>query len=144
MPDIPTVPMKPVVHDPKTMTLQERLEAFIVDFALLMAGWVINGPKDLIPYDRDQLAVAMIAATSAYARTQPDYDLDMDITQIVTLGAHAYGEATKASMVALMNEVSETSEVDEDEDIGEPEEAIQENTEGDPNSEIPSDGAENR
>jgi hypothetical protein len=94
--------------------LVTRLEEFACDMALILAGWVLKGPPNLTPYDRDQLAVLLIAAVAAHARTQSDYDADMDITQVIQLGAFTYGEATKANMVAVINDLVESIPDDDD------------------------------
>lgn len=80
-------------------TLTQRLEAFAVDYGLMLAGWVAHGPDDLVPFERSQMAVLMTAAVSAHAKSQPDYDPKLDITKVVELGAHTYIEATKANVL---------------------------------------------
>jgi hypothetical protein len=84
-----------------------ELEEFAVDFGLIFAGWVTNGPHSVTPPDREQLAMAAIAAVAAYARRYKDddaYDPNRDITEYVQLAAFTYGEAVKSTMVAHLRD----------------------------------------
>lgn len=90
-----------------TLPIREAIDAFAVDFALLLAGWVTYGPEDIEPYDPTQIATAASAAIGAFARTHPEYEANhsMDITQAVQLTVHTYAESMKANLVAQLQEI---------------------------------------
>lgn len=100
-----------------TSQLREAIDAYAVDFALLLAGWVTFGQQDVEPFSTDQIVVAAASSIGAFAKTRADYDPTMDITEAVQLTVHTYAEAMKANLISQLEEI-EQQELEEDQASG--------------------------
>jgi hypothetical protein len=92
--------------------LRKAIDAFAVDFALLLAGWVAYGQHEVEAYSTDQIVVAAASSIGAFAKTRSDYDPQMDITEAVQLTVHTYAEAMKANLVAQLTEIEAQAQAD--------------------------------
>lgn len=84
--------------NPNSLTFEQRwkfLQDVIVDFVLSLAGWTLS--TDMQPLDRDQLTIAVTACVASTARNLPEYDDNLDITELLELGVATYAEAVAAN-----------------------------------------------